>query len=51
MIWSSNFWSVPMLELSPYAKATLRDYCKQRRRLIWKNRWSAFIAWIGKVTK
>ncbi len=38
-------------ELNRYAKATLRDYCKQRRRLVWKNRWYSLIAWCRNVLR
>ncbi len=38
-------------ELSPYAKATLRDYVQKRRKLVWKNRWYSLIAWCRNVLR
>lgn len=35
-------------ELSPWAKATLRDYVNRRRKLVWKGRWNRAIAWLAK---
>lgn len=34
-------------ELSPYARATLRDYVKERKRAARKALFSRFLKWIG----
>jgi hypothetical protein len=37
------------LELSPWAKATLRDYCRKRRKLVWLNRYRTLLAWLRRM--
>lgn len=36
-------------ELSAAAKASLADYCKTRRRMVRKQNFRAFLAWLRKV--